>query len=500
MGEFRFENTNPDHSKYTYKSGDPGEYFLVQYDSAGYLVNDSVNGELRRELLDPAKRYTDVVIIAHGWNTRVAKDGSLGTVTDSISSLHETEPVDRKCLYVLVAWPSHVPTTLFERDNKTPRQKISSFLGDLVRAWTEGSSPILSGIFQVLDLKEKVLQLNDLIGNFLDANEDYDKEIPEAISRSIADLSNELRNQGCPLDTSTKSLLDTDVNSDETVKTVTRRFDFYNDKDTEMAEDEELGVAKSISGLKADKTMKKSFNILMTLFDVFYRAFERRASLVGSHGLHDLLAHIMKHSSNDVRMHLVGYSMGVHVVQSAAIGREYTGSNLSRKIHSLMLVQGACSTNVYGKGGPYRPMISKLRPIAGPILATVMEDDFALDLYDLFLPDPLGKFGFDSHKPYEKDEITLNKFSEGSESQKQYEFKRNTMYNVLAKNVIPNHFEISAKEIWSLFWQAATTDIENDGYLVTDSGDLPKNFWSNYEIRNEVNLWRWLWNKLMEMI
>jgi len=238
---------------------------------------------------------------------------------------------------------------------------------------------------------------------------------------------------------------------------------------------------------------------LITLLDVIYTSFERRAAVVGSHGLHDLLAHMMKHALKPVRFHLFGHSMGAHLSMSAAIGRGPTGSNLPRKIHSLMMTQPACSTDVFAKGGPYRPIVSKLCPVAGPILATMMENDEALRFYDAFRTKPLGRFGFFNQEPFKKRDIIVLDAPKEKENQFPIQpevFTKNCVYNLRGKSVISNHGDIQDKEISSLFWQAAVIDMEDTDYDVTDPSELPKTFWSDYEVRNEGKLKEgWFWEK-----
>lgn len=67
-----------------------------------------------------------------------------------------------------------------------------------------------------------------------------------------------------------------------------------------------------------------------------------------------------------------------------------------------MLGQGACIKDVVARGGPYRPLVSQLRPIAGPILATVFDDDKALLAYDIWPPDSIATHGFTEAEPFEK--------------------------------------------------------------------------------------------------
>jgi hypothetical protein len=76
---------------------------------------------------------------------------------------------------------------------------------------------------------------------------------------------------------------------------------------------------------------------------VVFGQFQRRASEAGSRGVHLLLAKMMDAMPEgcETRFHLVGHSLGCHVVTAAAIGRA-PGSLLLRKLQSLVLLQGQC--------------------------------------------------------------------------------------------------------------------------------------------------------------
>jgi len=510
-----FTNDNPRESKWKSKSGQDGEYFLAKFDARGDLINEDVCGELRRELNDPS--YTDVVLISHGYSTKLKSDGSHGVANDTVPSLQATIPEDRKCLYVAVSWPSDVPTTLFDGDDKAPRELVLDMLEELAEIWASGNAPVLTNAFNI---SEKVEHLKHLMEHILE------NKAPRAFNHTVDELSRELskhRAEKTASSTTTSSNIVPVYNSraHEAAESVKERFrrrkeslearkeslqgrkeslyekiSDYKSRSISSSPSDTVSVDRSFSlssGVRAmyrtGKTVKKTYDLLMTLFDVIYNSFERRAQIVGSRGVHDMLALLMQQAIPRVRFHLFSHSMGTHVLQSAALGREPTGSQLTRKVHTLFMAQPACSTDIYAKGGPYRPFVSKLCPIAGPILATIMKDDEALMLYDWFRTKPLGKFGFFNQEPFNKCEVAVIDVPEEKENQhvpiQPVVFEKKTVYNLRAKSVISKHSDFYDKEISSLFWQAAVIDMEENDYVVTDPEDLPKNFWTSYEVRNE---------------
>lgn len=112
---------------------------------------------------------------------------------------------------------------------------------------------------------------------------------------------------------------------------------------------------------------------------IFFGKFQKRASDVGSRGLHLLISKMIRAvpESANTKFHLVGHSLWSHVVTSAAIGRS-PESLLPRKLYSLTLLQTAVPVVTYSEGRPYRPLSGLLRPVAGPMIASTCESDMTL--------------------------------------------------------------------------------------------------------------------------
>ncbi|MEM7130417.1 MAG: hypothetical protein AAF702_29095 [Chloroflexota bacterium] len=101
-----------------------------------------------------------------------------------------------------------------------------------------------------------------------------------------------------------------------------------------------------------------------------------RAGLVGSKGLGQLLAQILKHS--DGRVHLVGHSYGCKVILSALC----EGETIPRNASSMLLLQPAVNHLCFaaevpgsGKAGGYRKALERVEQ---PILSTYSEQDWPL--------------------------------------------------------------------------------------------------------------------------
>ena len=121
-------------------------------------------------------------------------------------------------------------------------------------------------------------------------------------------------------------------------------------------------------------TARRTFNVAYAIQDLIFGTFIGRAGVIGGRGVHELIGELMRYAAPHVRFSAFGHSLGAHVMQVAMIG--YDRSYFSRKIQTLLLAQGACTTRAVSRGGPYRPLVSKFRPVAGPILCTMNRDDF----------------------------------------------------------------------------------------------------------------------------
>jgi hypothetical protein len=218
--------------------------------------------------------------------------------------------------------------------------------------------------------------------------------------------------------------------------------------------------------------------LLAPMRQLSFWTMKDRARLVGENGLHPLLTelqHIAEAFSPEqkVRFHLMGHSFGC-IVTSAAIVGPADGPK-PRKVHSLLLVQGALSIWAYAEDPPrtteqgYFHRILTGRAVIGPIVTTRSKHDFAVGRFY-----PLGAgiarqivLGEDDDPVYGG----LGAFGiRGVEEAKQtkilpvggdYGFARGVIYNVDASAIIAArkpvegaHNDIVHPEVAAIAWQA----------------------------------------------
>ena len=201
-----------------------------------------------------------------------------------------------------------------------------------------------------------------------------------------------------------------------------------------------------------------------------YYKMKMRAGVIGRTGLFEVIKELGE-DSGQVRLHLVGHSMGAIVCTLACKKLVEAGSDF--KPSSLTLLQGAFTHYGFGKDvnvkgitdGPYRVIVEK-DAVAGPIAVTFSENDDALHvLYaiaqrlagDIVRPlfigdknDPYGAIGANgSQKTPEAEEIALDT------SPKVYPFAKGSVYSLNGKRAIQNHGDVRNEAIAAALLSAA---------------------------------------------
>ncbi len=490
------------------------EYYILDLDAGGYPRDQTIEGLLREELMGrnrprdaPTPRYTDVVVISHGWNTQRASDGSIPLANRVVAKMEECKPADRRVLYVAVKWPSFLTTVFEPSKDDDPKSVVSGVMKKLRQTVAEAEDSAVNpteqfNVAQAATAPESLAAADECeaaLESFITADEANstaavsaretatDGSLPEDVRVALAKFANEIGKQSGRVNADDSSILDDGekygVVTPEMVENSYQNVRAKNLKPP-TKEPEVQSRSFTVAGVfGAIGVAKKAWDVANTIFDVVFGTFERRAAIVGSRGVHWCLADMMERASPKTRFHLFGHSLGCHVVQSAAIGRS-PGSKLSRKIRTMFLGQAAVPSHVYGRGGAYRPIVSRLKPVAGPILASIYEMDPALMLYDVFLPRPVGRFGLEVTDPFPAEDLTLEAHGERSSMQK-FDFKPSTVYNIQGGPVVTGHGDIADREVMDVFWQAASIDIHEKDAEVVESSKLPYGFWSNYKIRSE---------------
>lgn len=221
---------------------------------------------------------------------------------------------------------------------------------------------------------------------------------------------------------------------------------------------------------------------------VLFGRFEERASTVGATGVHSLLSKLQKVASPTTRFHLVGHSLGCHVVCSALIGSPKTGNGLNRKVHSLMLLQGAVPHRCFAKKEMYRAISSVFQPVAGPIMVTTSQSDNALHLYRQFHFEPLGHLGAVEAIPLPTitQELQHRTFPYGFKKGHLYNFKADKYINetsgVLGIDLNGSHSDVKDPEVVHCLFEAWRLNIHDDDYRLPR---LPHDYFTNVNKQRE---------------
>ncbi len=476
------------------------EYYILELDAGGFPTQASIElgAILRQEVL--SKQYTDVVFLSHGWTTTRQDDGSILSMNMNVEQMEARKPEDARILYIAVKWPSAVPTVFSRSPYKNAKEFFTEIMSQIKAITVESderAEDTTTKGRKVGEATKAADECIELLNRFFEVdNEDDDETLPEEVRGSLAKLANKINEQSACSRGDSESLLD-DGDKYGTVTSVSveriyQRVRTNNlspnwreelkKQETDNAQEQTVAT-RSFSVGRVFKHTLRAFNLAATIFDVLFGTFERRAAIVGSRGVHWAISDLMKHAPEETKFHLFGHSLGGHVVLAAAIGRA-PGSAFTRKLHSVFIAQGACPTDVFKTGNPYRPIASKLKPVAGPISATTWDGDAALKGYDVFLPRPAGIFGFDKSNPLGLQRIVLDKRNADGPKQ-QEEFKKATIYNLHSSAIIDDHTVVNQHELMDMFWQAARVDLDRNDYQMTDPASLPDSYWNDYGIRVE---------------
>lgn len=480
-------------------TNDGSKYYIIEFDS-GAFRKDSVKDVLRllTEELKPRNGYTDVIIIAHGWREfrNPADGGTISLPNGLVPMMDKMKPDGVKPLYVAVSWPS-LPSL-----KELPEQaygELKRLLYDVSGKWRGGNingavAANVAGFSEPVKtpLEQAVEDTEHAIDSFLDA-EEYDDEVAGNLWEKIACLSQEVAFDGTR--TENHCLLDVDnVCETTSAKLVEKMYSeasgiIQNESENENENaSRELETSARFFNWKDDKDKKKTKanKILQVLYTLVFGQFERRGSRIGSLGVHGVIAELMEVADKTVRFSAFGHSLGAHVVQGAAIGDG--NAQFNRKMPTILMAQGACNRAGLEPGGAYRPLVSQLRPVAGPLLATRSKFDTALIGYKVAgvlgfgTGQPLGLSGFTEHESYEVRVKKIDTWFDWRKLQKGICFTLDGTW----KKAISDHGDIDNEEVVDLFWRSATLELRDDDLKPTDLILLPSRYWSDYKVRTEM--------------
>lgn len=504
------------------KAGVPEDaaLYLYELDAAGSEVRLE-SGYASRELASIVAKggVDDVVVVSHGWATQ-RKEGKVAFNHNLVRAMMVADPRlgERRVLYVGVHWPSH-PVTALSRGKKAASReyaaqvdaavkdvaddldvadvepKLAELKIDYPARFAEAAAQRQEQPDELIAVVEEELRKTDpkaaaKIAEVREGLQDNDGLIDEGKVNELDGLLDETGDSGSELDGALAgaegavmekrkekrgggffSFLKTDEIK-LTLRTVT------SNRDKIYAIAALFGIPLPGRGLFASRML------LQRLERLLFGQFQRRAAEVGSRGVHVLLSELMKAvpEGESTRFHLVGHSLGCHVVTAAAIGRGPVGSLLPRKVHSMTLLQAAVPCVNYEEGGPYRPLSSTLNPVAGPVLATTSQSDMALYNMEIIYPDVLGREGFRG-VPRMEVRTLLNKRDQelGFEKGKIYTVEADAVINktsgLLYVDLDGAHGDLLDVELQTRVWEAIDVDVTKEDLRIPTKEELPANYW-----------------------
>lgn len=217
--------------------------------------------------------------------------------------------------------------------------------------------------------------------------------------------------------------------------------------------------------------------LLSPLVQLSFWKMKERAKRIGESGGFSLLSALMEVAMDrDVRFHLMGHSFGCIAASASACGP--AGAKLPRRVHSLVLVQGALSLwsccdslpESPTKAGYFRRLAAG-DVVAGPVVTTRSEHDMAVgSLYPLaagvarqvdFAPDAFPKYGGVGTFGLRGSGLDIEDL-DAQDASFAYSFRPGRIYNVNCNRVIREggppsgaHSDIARPEVGHLVWAAA---------------------------------------------
>ncbi len=222
--------------------------------------------------------------------------------------------------------------------------------------------------------------------------------------------------------------------------------------------------------------------LLSPLVQLSFWKMKKRAKRIGESGGFTLLSALMDVAKDrDVRFHVMGHSFGCIAASAAVCGP--AGAKLPRRVHSLVLVQGAlslwsCCDSLPGsptKTG-YFHRLAAGDVLTGPVVTTRSEHDMAVgSLYPLaagvagqvdFAPGSFPKYGGVGTFGLRGSGLEIEDL-DVRDANFAYSFQPGHIYNVNCSRVIREggppsgaHSDIARPEVGHLVWAAATGPME----------------------------------------
>ena len=432
-------------------------YHLVRFDKDGHERNepgghsgiDAVLEELRGQ-----PESTDVFLICHGWNGD--EQGAMAQYDAWVSQMIRNQPEIARSFRPLIIG-IHWPSKAWGDDRIVDVEGEPGTIG--IKRAVDTYASVLSDKVEVREAMTSIFSAVTKAGE--ESETDRETSLPDELAICYQTVRDE-----------------TNLKLDENSRTAAvwsphTAFDTaWNDTDPSLA----------LAPID-DRSWAERFRdaLLAPMRQLSFWTMKDRARTVGEVGVHPFLMEMQKIAeaaatpSAPVRFHMVGHSFGCIVV-SAGIAGPPSAQPVQRKVHSLLLLQGALSIWAFAKKAPrtdqagYFRRILDQRLVLGPIVTTRSKIDFAVGRFypigagiarQIVLgedDDPifggLGAFGIRG-VPEAKQATILPPRSD-------YAFARGVIYNVDATAIIATrrpvegaHNDIVHPEVANLAWQAA---------------------------------------------
>lgn len=299
---------------------------MMSFDDRGGMLPASA--QRLDALLEEADPPTDVFVVVHGWNNSFSEAQSsyrnLMRLLEDVAREQTLLSHDYRSLVLGVSWPSKAWDEEVESDADDAQSVSDDDLLTLYRAFPPSKG-----------------------------GDAYEQDI-QTMQRLLAAAPQSL--------------------SEADYRTATLLFEKYRlPLDEGDAEDRDFPVLDA----DADGWFGEGFSIRDALRLFTYWQMKQRAGIVGRDGVRPKIIDRVQQALPTCRIHLIGHSFGCKATL-AAISAE---AEPTRKIDSVILLQGAVSYQAMSSAGGYANVVGR---VAGPVVATYSEHDSALGLpYEL---------------------------------------------------------------------------------------------------------------------
>jgi hypothetical protein len=376
------------------EDGTPVPYYIIEFDKNGQCMAP----ETRRHLLAQAGQYTDIYLFSHGWNNdwpTASKryDSFYAGFSAMRKEFNLPAPVGYRPLMVGIIWPGVV---LVGTDGHAPAMA--------------GGDPFMESQ-SVIEIEQAVApeELTELQSLLKSTNMDQAGAL--ALARILRPLYRTATDEvGAELP-SEAALIDTWVGASGEADKIPDAGD-AGVADDDLAPDD-VASPKPAGWLGKLADLARGAVRVTTVW-----MMKDRAGVVGTIGVGPLLNGLL--DAGQARLHLVGHSYGAKVVLSALCAAK----DMPRKVHSVLLLQGAVSHLCFADRVPgldipggYRPALERTEL---PILATYSSHDISLtklfqvalrrdgDLGDIRIGGPISRFAaLGGYGPHEASEQTI---------------------------------------------------------------------------------------------